>query len=109
MLAALYLKCMETINLINSELVRLRESLKSKSESELRSYERTPIKKEYDVFGKKYPLVIFSEADPDGTLKVIAEITKYQLFGTSTSYSQGFKLKNGSITHFTEQELLELD
>ncbi|XZZ30800.1 hypothetical protein ACJJIO_18715 [Microbulbifer sp. TRSA005] len=61
------------------------------------------------MFGKKYPLVIFSEVDPDGALSVIAEITKYHFFGTSTSYSQGFKLKEGSIVDLTEQELWEFD
>ena len=36
---------METIDLINSELLRLRDSLKLESEAELRTYEKAPIKK----------------------------------------------------------------
>ncbi|WP_045860149.1 hypothetical protein [Teredinibacter purpureus] len=100
---------METIDLIKSDLIRLRDSLKSKPEAELKVYEKEPLKKEYDVFGKKYPLVIYSEMDQDGTLNVIVEATKYHLFGSSTSYSEGFKIQGGTIIDLTEQELWEFD
>lgn len=68
-----------------------------------------PIKKEYDIFGVRYPCIAFSESDPDGTLNVVAEITKRLSCGVTKSFSKGFKLKNGVITDLTEHELWEFD
>lgn len=100
---------METIDLVKSDLLRLRDSLKSKPEVELKTYEKEPLKKSYDIFGKKYPLIIFSELDQDGTLNVIVEVTKQHFFGASTSYSEGFKIQDGKIIDLTEQELWGFD
>ena len=100
---------METIDLIESELVRVRDSLKLKSLTELQSLGKNSLKQEYDVFGRKYPLTAWSEEDPDGTINVIVKLTKKQLFGSYRSFSQGFKLKEGQFTNLTEQELWEFD
>ena len=100
---------MEVINLIDQELARIVEVFKLKDETDLLRIQNNPIKKEYEIFGKRYPLIIFSESDPDGALNVIAEITKRHLLGSATSFSKGFKLKNGVITNLTEQELWEFD
>ena len=100
---------MTTINLIESELIRIRDSLKIKSELELLALSKNPIKLEYDIFGKKYPLSAWSEEAPDGTINVIVEVTKKLFLGSFRSFSQGFKYKNGKITNLTEQELWEFD
>lgn len=100
---------MEVIDLIDEELARIVEVLKLKDEAALLIMEGNPIKKEYRIFGKRYPLIIFSESDPDGALNVIAEITKRHFLGSETSFSKGFKLENGVVTDLTEQELWEFD
>lgn len=88
---------MVVINLIDEELARIVEGLKLKGEAALLSIQDSPIKKEYEIFGKRYPLIIFSESDPDGALNVIAEITKRHFLGSTTSFSKGFKLKDGLL------------
>ncbi len=100
---------METIDLIDSELIRVRESLKLKSESELKELSKNALKREYDIFGKKYPLVAWSEEDPDGSINVVVEITKKMLFGSYKCFSHGFKHKDGKFTNLTVQELWEFD
>lgn len=100
---------MEVIDLIDEELARIVEIFKLKDESELLSLQANPIKKEYKIFRKRYPLIIFSELDSDGTLNVITEITNRHLLGSETVFSKGFKLKNGVVTNLTEQELWEFD
>lgn len=100
---------MEIIDLIDEELSRIVEALKLKDEAVLFGMQLAPIKKAYDIFGVLYPLVIFSELEPDGTLNVIVEITKRQFLGVTKLFSKGFKLKNGVVTDLTEQELWEFD
>lgn len=100
---------MEIINLIDEELARIVAVLKLKDEADLLNIQKMPIKKEYEIFGKRYPLIIFSESDPDGALNVIAEITKQHFLAGSSSFSKGFKIKEGIITDLTEQELWEFD
>lgn len=100
---------MEVIDLIVEELARIVGVLKSKDEAGLLQLQVNLIKEEYEIFGKRYPLIIFSEPDPNGTLIGMAEITKRQYFGSTSSFSKGFKLKNGVVTNLAEQELWEFN
>ena len=67
------------------------------------------IERIYDVFGKKYPLVIWSERDPDGALAIIIEFRKKSWLGPISCFQSGFRLKNGISTNLSEMELWEYD
>lgn len=64
------------IDLIKEELIRVREELKTKIELELKSLSTNMLTKEYTVFGKSYPLIAWSEEDPDSFIVVIIEMRK---------------------------------
>lgn len=100
---------MEVIDLIDEELRRVIDAVKLKDEAALLRLQNAPVKKEYEIFGKRYPLIVFSELEPDGALNVVAEITRRHFMGSSTSFSKGFKFKDGVVTNLTEQELWEFD
>lgn len=100
---------MEITDLIDEELTRIVAALKLKDDAVLLRMQLSPIIKEYDIFGVRYPFIAFSETDADGTFNVIATITKRKFWGVTQSFSKGFKLKNGIITDLTAEELWEFD
>jgi hypothetical protein len=106
---ALYFFEVSVVDLIREELLRVREQLKFKTESELRELNLHQIRIEYDVFGKKYPLSVYSEEDPDGSIVTIIEISKKQFLGSYICYQEGFRYKNGEFINMTEDQLWEYD
>ncbi len=74
------------IDLIKEELVRVRDKLKTSSESELKSLSNNMLTKEYIVFGKKFPLIAWSEQDADNSIVVIVEMRNKHFLGTFTCY-----------------------
>ena len=97
------------IDLIKEELVRVREELKTKTETELEALKTDMLSEEYVVFGKKFPLIAWCEEDPDSSLVVIIEIRKKHFLGGFTSFQQGFRYKNGECVNLSEEQLWEYD
>jgi len=97
------------IDLIKEELIRVREELKAKTEFELKSLSTNMLTKEYTVFGKKYPLIAWSEEDPDNSTVVIIEMRKKHFLGSFTCYQQGFRYKQGECINLSEEQIWEYD
>ncbi|WP_444924733.1 hypothetical protein ACJJH9_06895 [Microbulbifer sp. DLAB2-AF] len=100
---------MSKIDLIKEELMRVREELKLKAESELDTLGKNMLERTYDIFGKEYPLLAWSERDPDGALAVIIELRKKSWFGSISCFQSGFRLKDGASINLSEAELWEYD
>ena len=100
---------MSIIDLVKQELVRVREELKLRSEQELKALDGNMLERTYSIFGKEYPLLAWSESEPNGSLAVIVELRRKGLFWSVTCYREGFTLSEGLSTDLTERELWEYD
>ncbi len=100
---------MNKIDLINEELIRVREDFKEKTEAELECLGTDMFERTYDIFGMECPLIAWSERDPDGALAVIIELRKKAMLGSTTCFQSGFRLKDGNLVDLTESELWEYD
>ena len=96
------------IDLIMEELIKVRDELKSKTESELKLLSSNALTKEYVVFGQEIPLTAWSEEEKDNSIVVVIQMRKKR-FLNELCYQQGFRYKNGVCVDLTEEQLWDYD
>ena len=96
------------IDLIMEELIKVRDELKSKAESELKLLCSNALTKDYVVFGQKIPLIAWSEEEKDNSIVVVIQMRKKR-FLSELCYQQGFSYNNGVCVNLTEEQLWDYD
>ena len=99
---------MKKVDLIKNELIRLRNEFISKDENTLKKLDGQPLTLMCKAFNKEYPIMIWSESEPDDSTVLIIEATQKKFFYI-VCHREGFRITNNKTTILTEEELWEYD
>ena len=97
------------VDLIQEELIRVREELKQFPEAELEKYGSNMLERSYKIFDAVHPMLAWSVRDDDGSLVFVIELRKKTWFGSVKCQQSGFRVSQAGIQDLTEAQLWEYD